>query len=454
MSDEKAHILVIDDEPAHAEAMAEGLERSGYAMATATGGTEALERLEKEDFDVVVTDLVLKEGDGMAVLREAKKRDPAIEVILVTAHGTVETAVRAMQEGAATYLTKPINLDELRTVVAKVIEKQSLVRTNEELRRELDRRYDFPGIIGNTPAMQRSFDIIHQVAGTNASILITGESGTGKELIARAIHLHSKRKNFPFVPLNCAALSEGVLESELFGHVKGSFTGAALDRKGRFEHANRGTLFLDEVGDMPLATQVKFLRVLEDGEVMKVGSNTAVTVDIRLIAATNQDLEAAIRAGKFREDLYFRLKVVTIPMSPLRERRGDIPFLVDHFVREFAKAHEKIIEGVSPAVRKLFNEYPWPGNVRELKNTVESMVLLTKDAILDKDDIPNEILSRPPSKEESLGALAGISLAEAEKHLIRSTLALVNGKRAEAAKMLGIGERTLYRKIKEYDVKE
>jgi two-component system response regulator HydG len=300
--------------------------------------------------------------------------------------------------------------------------------------------------------MDRVFETLRQVAPTNATVLILGESGTGKELVAKTIHQNSPRRNAPFVGLNCAALSESILESELFGHEKGAFTGATQTRRGRFEYANHGTLFLDEVGDMPIATQIKLLRVLEEREIVRVGSNVPLKVDVRLIAATNQDLEQAVKAGKFRQDLYFRLKVVTVALPPLRERAADVPLLIDAFVHEFAREHGKPVAGMAPEARRLLMGYAWPGNVRELKNVVEQMVVTAKGPLLTADEVPPEILAKK-REPRPIEGLAGMSLDDVERELIQSTLELTQGNREEAARMLGIGERTLYRKIKKYQLR-
>jgi two-component system response regulator HydG len=447
-------VLIVDDHADHAEALAAALEPLSVASDIATGGKEALDKLAAKPYDIVITDLVMNDLDGMELLREARGRFPDIEVIVVTGYATVENAVAAMQQGAATYLRKPVNLDELRAVVRGVLEKQSLRRTNVELRRELDARFGLEGIIGNSPKMLRLVETLRQIAPTDATVLVYGESGTGKELVARAIHNNSPRRTKRFVALNCAALSEGILESELFGHEKGSFTGAAAARVGRFEYADGGTLLLDEVGDMPTSTQVKLLRVLEQSEIIRVGSNAPIQVDVRIIAATHRHLETLIKEGKFREDLYFRLKVVTLHIPPLRERKDDIPLLADHFMRQVASTYDKPILEISADARHRLATYDWPGNVRELRNAIEHMVVVTTDAVLGVDDLPDHIL--PGEAAAAVPAppqLVGISMQEAERQLIENTLKLVGGNRVEAASILGIGERTLYRKIKEYDLK-
>ncbi len=444
-------VLLVDDHAAHAEALAAGLEALSVATDIASGGKEALDKLAAKPYDLVITDLVMSDLDGMEVLREAKGRSPDVEVIVVTGYATVENAVAAMQQGAATYLRKPVNLDELRAVVRGVLEKQSLRRTNVELRRELDQRFGFEGIVGNHPKMLRLIETLRQIAPTDATVLVYGESGTGKELVARALHNNSPRRPKRFVALNCAALSEGILESELFGHEKGSFTGAAAARVGRFEYADGGTLLLDEVGDMPPSTQVKLLRVLEQSEITRVGSNAPIHVDVRIVAATHRRLEALVKDGTFREDLYFRLKVVTLYIPPLRERREDIPLLADHFLREVAANYDKPLLEISADARRRLAAYDWPGNVRELRNAIEHMAVVTTDAVLGVDDLPDHIVpGEAPAAPEAAPQLVGISLEQAERDLLRNTLASVGGNRVEAARILGIGERTLYRKIKEY----
>lgn len=446
-------ILVIDDNEEHASATAESLQKVGYKCRIATSGKEGLKIIEAGGIDIVITDLIMHDIDGLQILKTTKERLPEAEVILITGYGTVETAVDAMQKGAATYLLKPININHLRAEVNKLVEKQGLVRNNKELHKQLDEKYGLSGIIGNSPKMQKVLNIVNQISGTTATILITGESGTGKELISKIIHNNSPRKNNPLVVLNAAAIPENLLESELFGHEKGSFTGAAYQRKGKFEYANHGTLFLDEIGDMPLSTQVKILRVIEDGVVTRVGSNESIEVDVRLIAATNQYLEKLIKEGKFREDLYFRLNVVSIKLPPLRERLEDIPLLIDAFLREFSQTHNKKVSIISLEARKILYKYPWPGNVRELKNCIESMVVVSMKNSIDTEDIPDHILQRSSETSTAPSLVAGITIEEAERELIKSTLATVEGNREEAAKMLGIGERTLYRKLDQYGLK-
>jgi len=454
--DQQIRVLVVDDDEPHAQAVAESLQRVGYDCAIATNGRDALRQIEEQSFDIVLTDLVMDGVDGMEVLAKAKRELPDAEVVILTGHSAIKNAVTAMQAGASTYLTKPLDINELRTVADKVSQSQRLARSNQELQRQLNERFGFEGVVGNSPAMHSVVARLRQIAPTSATVLITGESGTGKELVAKAIHNNSPRRYKPFVPLNCAALSENILESELFGHVKGAFTGADRERKGWFEHANGGTLFLDEVGDMPTSTQVKLLRVLETGEVVRVGTNEPVKVNVRLISATNRDLAEAIAAGTFRQDLFHRLKVISVKLAPLRARREDITLLIDFFLKEFTARHGKTVTALTPAARKALMAYPWPGNVRELKNTIESMVVMDSDGVLDVDDLTEDVEAAAPPAADPAGPggpnLIGQSLDEIEKFYIIGTLRQTAGNREEAARLLGIGERTLYRKLKEYGI--
>jgi two-component system response regulator HydG len=452
--DQQIRVLVVDDDEPHAAAVAESLERVGYDCVVATSGEEGLRLIEEQVFDIVITDLIMDGVGGLEVLAKAKRELPDAEVVILTGHSTIKTAVTAMQAGASTYLTKPLDINELRTKADKASQSQRLQRSNIELQKQLNEKFGFEGVIGNSSAMHAVVAKLRQIAPTSAAVLITGESGTGKELAAKALHINSPRKNKPFVPLNCAELSENVLESELFGHVKGAFTGADRDRIGRFQYANGGTLFLDEIGDMPIAIQIKLLRVLESGEIVRVGSNEPLKVNVRLISATHRDLANAITDGQFRQDLYHRLKVVSVKLPPLRERRDDIPLLLDHFLKDFNQSHGKTITVITPAVRKVLTAYAWPGNVRELRNTVESMVVIDIDGRLDLDDLTEDLQALTTSTRSDgasgVDSLVGKSLEEIEKNYIIESLKRTSGNREEAAKVLGIGERTLYRKLKEY----
>lgn len=454
-SDPPVEVLIVDNDQAHAETVAEALARTGFHCCVATSGAEGARRIEERPFDVVITDLVMNDVDGLGILARAKQEQPEAEVILMTGHGTVPSAVEAMRQGAFNYLLKPLDLKQLRASAEKAAENARLRRTNLELKRRLDEKFGFEGVVGDSPQMHDVIQRLKRIAPTNASVLIQGETGTGKELVAQAIHHNSPRKSKPFVALNCAALSENILESELFGHIKGAFTDASTDRVGKFEYAHGGTMFLDEVGDMPLATQIKLLRVLENGEITRVGSNEPIKVNVRILSATNRNLEEAIEAGTFRSDLYHRLKVVTIRLPTLRERSQDIPILIDYFLKQFSREHGKQIRGVSPPARRRLLSYDWPGNVRQLRNVVESMVVVDYDGLLDADDLPEELADRAepvdqPIAASSLVGLVGKPLEEVERLFIGETLRVAGGNREEAAQMLGIGERTLYRKIKEY----
>jgi two-component system response regulator HydG len=449
-------VLIVDNDEAHAQTVAESLARVGYDCTSATSGAAGAERIEAASFDIIITDLMMDEVDGLDILARAKDLLPDAEVILVTGHGSVPSAVTAMQQGAFNYLLKPLDLGQLRTVTAKAAASLELRRKNIELNRRLDEKFGFEGVVGSSQQMHHVIDRLKRIAPTQASVLIQGDTGTGKELVAQAIHQNSPRKAKPFVALNCAALSENILESELFGHIKGAFTDASTDRVGKFEFAHGGTLFLDEVGDMPMATQIKLLRVLENGEITRVGSNDPVKVNVRILSATNRDLEIAIAASTFRSDLYHRLKVVTIELPRLADRSQDIPLLVEHFMKQFTERHDRQIKVITTAARRKLLAFDWPGNVRQLRNVIESMIVVDYDGVLDIDDLPDEFNERPtgeaPPPTGSLNALVGQPISEVERLFIAETLRVTGGNREEAAAMLGIGERTLYRKIKEYQL--
>ncbi|GIX05210.1 MAG: sigma-54-dependent Fis family transcriptional regulator [Planctomycetaceae bacterium] len=455
------HVLIVDDDEAHAQAVAESLERVGYVCTVATSGQQAESLLEVRNFDVIITDLKMEGVDGLDILRKAKEEQPDAEVILLTGHATVKTALAAGQQGAHNILTKPLDIKELRTSVDRAATRIRLLRKNLELSRRLDERFGFEGVIGNSQAMHRVIEKLRSVAPTDSTVLIQGESGTGKEIVARAIHQNSERKNKPFVPLNIAALPESTLESELFGHEPGSFTGATARRIGKFEYANGGTLFLDEVGEMPLPTQVKLLRVLEDRKITRLGSNDEIDINVRLVAATNADLQEMVKKGTFRKDLYYRISVITIHLPPLRERKSDIPLLVEHFLKQVVGRRNRPVPTVSRAVLRALMAYEWPGNIRELRNVIESMVVQDSDGRLDMDDLPPGLVPEHVV-EGGVGAergdqdgdgLVGRPLEEVERYYIQRTLELTGGRRDEAARILGIGERTLYRKIKQYNLK-
>lgn len=445
-------ILIVDDDDALRGAMVEALEVLPVAITEASSGQEAKDVLGKRRFALVVSDLVMKGVDGIAVLQAAKEHYKNCRVIILTGHGSREVAVDAMEQGATYYIEKPVDLIEFRTKVKKCLEEHRKDLEYEDLRSQISSRQGLSGIIGQDPKMTRVLDAIRQIAPTQASVLILGESGTGKEMVARAIHQHSSRADQAFVALNCGGMSEGTIESELFGHTKGAYTGAVQDREGKFEYANGGTLFLDEVGEMPLTTQVKLLRVLEERAVTRLGANQPRPVDVRLVAATNARLLEKVAEGQFREDLYFRLKVVTIELPPLRERKGDIKLLVNHFLEHFANLHHKDVESIDREAMVEMVHYDWKGNVRELRNAIEAMVVRAQGNILTQQDLPPEIWAPVRVSEDNWGFLAGKTAQEVEKEHIRVTLGMTDGNRVKAAQALGISERTLYRKIREFEL--
>lgn len=449
---EPLQILVIDDDKHHAETVADSLERRGHSCTVATGGKAGVAKLEQEAFDVVLTDLKMADLHGLEVVERCKQLRPDAEVYVITGFADYKTAAEAIKRGASHYLQKPLDLAELRAVVENSAQRVSTVR---ELRRQLDEKFGFEGVVGNSPKMLRVLQLLKAYAPSPASVLILGENGTGKELAARALHTNSPRKAKPFVAMNCAALNENLLDDEMFGHEDGSFTGSKGARKGRFEHAHSGTLFLDEIGDMPLSLQAKLLRALEQGEIVRIGANDPVKVDVRILAATNKDLQKEVDAGRFRQDLFFRLKVGTVKLPALREHREDVPQLVAHFLKDFAKRYNKPVPKVSAAVWKSFEGYDWPGNVRELRNLLDSMMVLDQDGELTPDDFPEDAGVKPAGASASPAAagpdhLIGRSLEEIERYYMEKALALAGGNRVEAAAMLKISERTMYRKIQEW----
>lgn len=457
-SNDRLKVLIIDDDADHAEVVAESLERVGFDTATATTSADGARRIERGEPDVILTDLRMDGMDGLAILRKAKQELPESEVIVITGHGDVQTAVEAMRAGAANYLQKPLNLAELRAQVEKAAEKVRLVQVNQQLQQQIEEKFGFEGVVGNSPKMHEVIAKLKSIAPTSATVLIQGETGTGKELVAKAIHNNSPRKNKNFVAMNCTAINQNLLEDELFGHEPHAFTGADRLRKGRFEHANGGTLFLDEIGDMPVELQAKLLRVLENQEVTRIGSNEPIKVNVRLISATHRDLEAAVATGTFRQDLYFRLKVVTVKLPPLRERKEDIPLLASHFIKEFNQRHGKKVTGIAEPLRRVMHAYDWPGNVRELRNAVESLVVQDTDGVLNLDDLQEgDSLRKLPSSDARPSGdtnLVGRPLSEIERFYTEKTLEMTGGNREEAARMLGIGERTLYRVIQDWKLQD
>lgn len=445
---EKRAILIVEDDPAVGESLRLLLAKRGYSLYLASNGREALQRLRQETIDLVITDLVMPKMDGIALLEAVKEIRPEVEVIVISAQGTIEKAVQAMKLGAFDFIEKPINPRVISLVVERAFEKQALVIQNRELRSRLEDKFHFKNIIGRSKQMVSIFELIRHIAAYDSSVLIVGESGTGKELIANAIHDNSRRAKMPFIKVSCASLSEGIIESELFGHEKGAFTGAIASRKGRFELAHQGTLFLDEVEDIPPSTQTKLLRVLQEGEFERVGGNRTIKVDIRILAASNRDLAEAVRMGTFREDLYYRLNVVNIQLPPLRERREDIPFLVSFFIEKYNQKHGMKVKAVSQKALNLLMAYPWPGNVRELENTIESIMVINSPEVIDVSHLPREIRSLK-ERPETISIRLGTPLKEVERELLLGTLKLTGGNKRKAAKLLGINVRTIHRKIEE-----
>jgi DNA-binding NtrC family response regulator len=449
-------ILVVDDERDHADGIAEAIDKLCAKAIAVYTGKDALEIVRSRQVDVVITDLKLGgDIDGLAILEEAKTQNDKTEVILITAYATIDTCKEAIKRGAYDYLVKPIDIGQLRTLVSQAHRKASAAQSRRTQKPKTEKEdFEFEGVRGKNPAMEGIFEVLRRVAPTNISVLIEGRSGTGKELLARAIHNNSLRWDKPFKPINCAGLTETLLESELFGHIKGAFTGAANDRKGLFEIADKGTLFLDEIGDMAPSSQAKLLRVIEDGIVIPVGSNKQTVVDVRIISATNQNLANLIEEKQFRQDLYFRIKGVNISLPSLRDRAEDIPELVEYFLKEAAVEVGSKVTGITEAAQTILSNYEWPGNIRQLRNCIRTMVVMCDRDMLDVQDIPPDIAQRrqlAPGGRAPAG-LAGMPLNELEKQAIIDTLAKTEGNREKAAKILGIGERTLYRKIKEYNL--
>ncbi|HEX3698484.1 MAG TPA: sigma-54 dependent transcriptional regulator [Polyangia bacterium] len=442
-------VLVVDDEPGIVDSLQKILERESLRVLTAGSGGEALELIRREPVSVLVTDLMMPGMSGIDLLRASRSVSPETETILMTAYGTVENAVDAMKQGAYDFVTKPLKRAHLLRVVGKALEKRSLVQENRSLRAQLA-AHKKRTLIGQSLSWRRTMDIVLQAAPSLATVLLLGESGTGKELLARAIHDSSPRAGGPFVPVNCAALPETILEAELFGYEKGAFTGAVQRHDGRFLQANGGTLFLDEIGEIPTHVQVKLLRVLQEGEVERLGGRTN-RVDLRLVAATNQDLRAAVREGRFREDLYYRLNVIAVPIPPLRDRRDDIPLLAEHFLSLYAERNGRRLAGFSRAAMEALTRHEWPGNVRELENSVERAVVLCRGSAVELDDLPPEVRSGGAAGGDgrSLTFAVGTPLEEIERRVIHATLAHVGGDKRLCAQLLGIATRTIYRRLEE-----
>lgn len=445
-------ILIVEDDPKMRDALQYIMRKEGYGVDAVGEGERALEKLKATDYELIISDLKLPGMDGMDVLRAAKKYKPYVGVIVITAYGTIDSAVVAMKSGAEDYITKPFNIDHIRLVVKKALEKRELSTRNALLESQLRRKYRFENIIGNSEAMIAVYRMIEQVKDSRTTVLLRGETGTGKELVARAIHFNSVRADNPFIPLNCAALSENLAGSELFGHVKGSFTGAFRDRRGIFEMAEGGTIFLDEIGDIGLGLQQVLLRVLEDGEIQPVGSTERKKVSVRIIAATNRNLEQLVREGKFREDLYYRINVVAVDLPPLRERREDIGVLARHFLHKYTVENGKQLRGISPEALALLEAAPWPGNVRELENVIERAVLLADDDEINPGHLPRHLQHPPPA--EPGGSESDGSLEQVGRNHIIEVLRSTEGNKAKASAILGINRTTLWRMMQKLKIED
>jgi len=444
MNKASAHLLVVDDDPVTIDLLHEVLSKEGHDVSTALSGEEAIAQAVGHFFDIVITDVRMGEKDGMEVLRFFKRNAPDTTVIMITAFGSIETAIEAIREGAYDYISKPFKLDEIKFTIQRALEQRRLVQENKHYRRELLDKYQFKNVIGRTPQMFQVYKTIAKVADTKSTVLLCGERGTGKELIARSIHYNSQRNNRTFIPVDCASLVETLIESELFGHVRGAFTGASSAKKGLFEEAEGGTLFLDEVGNLNLSMQSKLLRFLQEHEIKRVGGTESIKVDVRIIAATNQPLEPLIKSGKFREDLFDRLNVVTITLPPLRERKEDIPFLANHFLQKFSEENHKNISHLSPEALEILNRYSWPGNVRELEHTVERAVIFSIHPMILPEDLPRKLFEETKAPEILIPEKP-LSLRELEKRYALKVLQETGGNKKKASEILGIDRVTLYR---------
>lgn len=446
----KFNILIIDDEKNIREGLGAALEMDGYTVFLAADGKQGLEILERGDIDLVITDLKMPEVSGEEILAKVTGETPGIPVIVLTGHGTIDSAVDAMRKGAYDFLTKPVNLDRLSLLVKRALERREISLQNSVYRKEIEGKTTFENMIGKSHEIQKVFDLVKKVAPSKASVLITGESGVGKEMIANALHNLSPRKDKPFIKVHCAALSDSLLESELFGHEKGAFTGAIAMKRGRFELAHEGTIFLDEIGEISQNVQVKLLRVIQERKFERVGGEETLDVDVRIIAATNRNLEEEIKKGNFREDLYYRLNVVNINVPPLRERKDDIPIMVNNFIRKFSKENNKNITTVDTKAKNALYSYDWPGNIRELRNCIEGAVVIAEGSTLRLEDLPPAV--RKSQENSSISIPAGTDMDTAEKIIIRETLLFCQGNKSKTAQVLGIGRKTLHRKLMEMNL--
>ena len=446
---ENFKILFVDDDQMILEVVGEYLTRQAFDVITASSGTAALEALAQEEIDVVFTDLVMPEMGGLQLLKQIKSSYPSVEVIIVTGNATIESAVQALKLGSYDYLEKPIEFERLKALVSRLLEKQKLQDENRFIRQRLKERYKYDEMVGIGPKIQEIYNIIDRISMSDPTVLIQGESGTGKELVARIIHKNSNRKRKPFVPVNCGAISESLLESELFGHVKGAFTGAIRDNMGLFKSADGGTIFLDEIAEVPALTQVKLLRVLQEKRIRPVGDTREIPVDVRVIAATNKDLDQAIRNRTFRQDLFFRLNVISLKMPPLRETSEDIPFLINHFERKYGANSPTKRLNISPEAMDILLKYHWPGNVRELENMIERAFALRMDKAITAADLPQHMIHHRHVPEDEV---TNLNLVDNEVDLIKKALLKTDGNKAEAAKLLGINITTVYRKMQKYNI--
>ncbi|MEE4313661.1 MAG: sigma-54 dependent transcriptional regulator [Desulfofustis sp.] len=449
-SDDTPTILLVDDDQAHRLMLTANLSAHRYRVEQLSDGDEVLPYLAEHPADLIVLDMKMERLDGLATLSLLLQAGYDIPVIMLTAFSSVESAVEAMKKGAFDYIAKPVDIDELQVLIDRALSFTAMSEENRSLKTRLGERFSFNNIVGNSPAMQEMFATLAMVAPTDATVLITGESGTGKELVANALHQNSPRRDAPFITLNCAALNENLLESELFGHEAGAFTGASGRRRGRFERAHGGTLFLDEIGDMSLPIQAKILRVLQEGEFERLGGTETIKVDVRLLAATHKDLQTMMEAGTFRQDLFFRLSVVPLHLPPLRERSLDIPELASLFLHRYARKNRKDIKGFHPEVINLLIHYEWPGNIRELENTIERAVILCLGEQITPHDLPSHLLSKEVRQFGSDTADTAFTLRDMEREMIRSTLEKTGNNKSRTAKILGVARQTLLNKIKEY----
>lgn len=445
----KSRILIVDDEVSTTELLQGFLQKKGYIVTTEHDPVKGLSLVREQEFDLLISDYRMPNMNGLEFITKVREIDPVISIIMISAYGNIETAVKIIKSGASDYLTKPIDLKELLMLIDKSIDQKKLIVENIQLKEILQEKFKFENIVGNSHALNEVMSVVQRVASSNATVIIRGESGTGKELIALALHFASQRKDKPFIRVSCAALPESLLESELFGHVKGSFTGAISDRKGKFEEADGGTIFLDEIGEVSLTTQTKLLRVLQERDFERVGSNQTINVNVRIIAATNRDLEESIKLKEFREDLYYRLSVVPIFIPPLRKRREDITPLIDHFINKFSAENDRQIKGITQEATKILVKYDYPGNIRELENIIERAIVLARDDVISSKDLPLTVTSSLQEENQSASPLLELmTLEKAERLLIELALEKHDGVQTRAAKELGISERALRYKIK------